>query len=535
MNKLVYLHELDSVRNSPKEIELAHKVLYEEIIGNGNTVVLSLNQVTDSKAFLSLIFSNNFKNYAHILTLFEYGALKVSRYKVNAANYKFTGTHLHDGENKIEIRTPAQYLIATLADNISNADNTTMEKHLFSALPIQTGDIVSIRTIYRAFVYSDPEIIHTLFSPDDYSNPKQMKYLPQNEQEKERKIEQIYQYTKFILEISKMPSSSNPCITDITNQYRLDKFIEEILLLNSNLISDYLSELRFDTQLFMGAIKNLEDTLTELKMKSTSSESVNINNRSIWHTHYEKNRKDSDEQILAEALIDISYNYVVESSIYNVAKHYNPKNLNSLLKDIAKRIYDYWNEYRKGIHNAHIESSDELELTNKKLLSFVIPARTRATMPRYFTLSRCTQESEQPFRYECDYSAQQIHWRLKVFITFLKTLAIVLYVGCITYITDFVTGVIQNEISEILSAAITNPTLYILITDILLFMVVFSLLNTFLTTLFSKIVKRLFNKELNIPELVESIINAFHMMRAVVKSIFHKNYSYKRFSKKMEK
>ena len=43
MRKQVYLFELDSVRNSKAEIERAQKALFEEIILNGNSVVLSFN------------------------------------------------------------------------------------------------------------------------------------------------------------------------------------------------------------------------------------------------------------------------------------------------------------------------------------------------------------------------------------------------------------------------------------------------------------------------------------------------------------
>lgn len=42
MRKQVYLFELNSVRNSKAEIERAQKALFEEIILNGNSVVLSL-------------------------------------------------------------------------------------------------------------------------------------------------------------------------------------------------------------------------------------------------------------------------------------------------------------------------------------------------------------------------------------------------------------------------------------------------------------------------------------------------------------
>lgn len=49
---LVYLFELDSVRNSKAEIIKGQQALFEEIVMNGNQVVLSFNQLTDSDEFL---------------------------------------------------------------------------------------------------------------------------------------------------------------------------------------------------------------------------------------------------------------------------------------------------------------------------------------------------------------------------------------------------------------------------------------------------------------------------------------------------
>ena len=51
MRRFVYLFELDSVRNSKKEIQRGQQALFEEIVKKGNTVVLSFNQLTDSEAF----------------------------------------------------------------------------------------------------------------------------------------------------------------------------------------------------------------------------------------------------------------------------------------------------------------------------------------------------------------------------------------------------------------------------------------------------------------------------------------------------
>ena len=45
MNKSVYLYELDSVRNSKEEIQYAQERMFQEIILNGNQVILTMNQI----------------------------------------------------------------------------------------------------------------------------------------------------------------------------------------------------------------------------------------------------------------------------------------------------------------------------------------------------------------------------------------------------------------------------------------------------------------------------------------------------------
>ena len=72
MNKLVYLFELDSVRKSKKEIIKAQKALYEEIVLNGNIVVMTMNQLSDSLGFLSdgtVVFNRNIKAVSYNITI----------------------------------------------------------------------------------------------------------------------------------------------------------------------------------------------------------------------------------------------------------------------------------------------------------------------------------------------------------------------------------------------------------------------------------------------------------------------------------
>ena len=65
MRKYVYLFELDSVRITDEEIIMGQKALYDEIVRNGNIVVLTYNQLVDSRGFFSLL-SNQEIGRAHV-------------------------------------------------------------------------------------------------------------------------------------------------------------------------------------------------------------------------------------------------------------------------------------------------------------------------------------------------------------------------------------------------------------------------------------------------------------------------------------
>ncbi len=76
MRKLIYLFELDSVRKTDKEI--GQKTLYEKIIANGNIVVLTYNQLVDSRCFFSLLEIPEY--YENFIFLFENGSIRISQY-----------------------------------------------------------------------------------------------------------------------------------------------------------------------------------------------------------------------------------------------------------------------------------------------------------------------------------------------------------------------------------------------------------------------------------------------------------------------
>ena len=105
MRKYVYLFELDSVRKTDDEIIIGQKALYDEIVINGNIVVLTYNQLVDSRGFFSLLRDEKYSQ--SLIRLFEMGAIRLSQFG--------------------DIRTVSQYLLQSIEDD---------KEFIYSALPL---------------------------------------------------------------------------------------------------------------------------------------------------------------------------------------------------------------------------------------------------------------------------------------------------------------------------------------------------------------------------------------------------------------
>ena len=118
MREYVYLFELDSVRKTDEEIIAGQKALYNEIVNNGNIVVLTYNR------FFSLLKDSEYQKY--FIRLFENGAIRISQYG--------------------DIRSLSQYLINSVESE---------KQFIYSALPVKSSQRRLLSLIKRSLLYSD--------------------------------------------------------------------------------------------------------------------------------------------------------------------------------------------------------------------------------------------------------------------------------------------------------------------------------------------------------------------------------------------
>lgn len=133
MNKQVYLFELDSVRKTDAEIKKGQDALYDEILGNGNTVILSMNQITDSKSILCMLYDE--KKYEFLKTYLMSGKIKISRF----------GT----------VRTASQYIQNAIDKNLAKNNDV----FIFSALPVKSNQKRLLLLMKEVLVNADLSLI----------------------------------------------------------------------------------------------------------------------------------------------------------------------------------------------------------------------------------------------------------------------------------------------------------------------------------------------------------------------------------------
>ena len=339
MRKLVYLFELDSVRNSDKQMKLAMKALFREIVVNGNSVAVTFNQLIDSRFFLSLINDNRWAD--HIVSLFRSGGIRISQFG--------------------QYRTAAQYLIGQALDS--------KEEYIFSGLPIRSGQKSLIALVKRSLKYSDitelNEYINgfrtdnereTLFRERDENNVIQDTKL--NKDDMLNTLRDLQAVVKLILKVGGVQEAYNQpkdfkpsnegldlksflkCVVSFIPPNEYPKWNETIVLLND------ISEGKYDNQFktYFGKKdfdKNKRSEILKLIRKLYEDSGDLEGNFEIY--------------ALAHAIVDLCYNYTCEASICNASRHYDIDEL----KKFHERTIS--NKSRESVGTKEPEISEEVK------------------------------------------------------------------------------------------------------------------------------------------------------------------------------
>lgn len=447
MNKLVYLEELDSVRNTPKEIEIGQKALYEEIVVNGNKVVLSFNQVLDSRAFLCAI--ENEKQYKYIIELFQKGYLRFSSY---------IGT---DKEGKTEI-------ISSASQYIQNAVNKALEQeqkntYIFSGLPIISGEKELLVLINEAIQYSNPAILERY---SDYENDKE-------------RLDYLQRYVKTVLQLSVERLANNPVKT--TNKIPLMGYIEKIQKVPMD--KYFITNPAFQVLLKEAFV--CLDTVRETLEKP--------NERSNWHKKFKK--MDSEASYLAEAIVNIAYNYTVEDSIADISKHYDDTDDNDFYQDFQFRLDKYWEECKEELHILHAAEKTAHELYKEwKGMPHWATATRLVAGEKAIQKLKVSKNRSMVKVYETNYNTEKTKWGLKTVFTLCLQFFIAIIIAFVIHGFNEVSGAVESAVGEWLSGlGFKGDNLTIFVSNFLIYTVGFGTIWSLLQMI------------LNLPDIAENL------------------------------
>lgn len=406
MKRFVYLYELDSVRNSSQEIQRGQDALFEEIVKKGNTVVLSFNQLTDSEAFLCAIRDE--KMYEQMVTLFIQGALKISRYG--------------------NVRTPSQYI----QNAIDKCNSESKEAFLFSGLSVLCTEKDFLKKIKRALQYSDTTELEEMLEKE-------------SEETEREKLEYVIRFVRMILVMSLEKISGNPPYTGEKRSFM--QFYEEITQLlqeeSFGFAGQYGQEVK---EQIPQALKCLEEIRRELWHEKDAAKIMN--NRTNWveKLHLREKTEDGNnfipEGCLAEAVIDLCYNYTVEESIYRVSRHYDPKQGKSFQKDLERRLMLYWKDYREGVHQF---GEKERRQDKQEIILPPWDTAARIVLEERKRKSYFEADKESAKCYETDCVQEKRRWRWRLvgqMFTRLRTALLYIVIFCAV---DYVMGQMEER------------------------------------------------------------------------------------------
>lgn len=326
-----YLDELDSVRNSEKEILHAQECLFEKVVRKGEYVVLTYNQVTDSPAFLAALKDE--ENFQSFILLFKYGRLRISRFG--------------------NIRTPAQYFLNSVEKAIQGIKNPKKSKYYFSAMPKISEDYLMLCVLRDAVRNSDSAYIKHAVENHGISEKTKARYINGSnetvityQEYKEDEIEFLSRLVEIILYISRKDEIYIEAKKDFPYKMYdyLEKvtdtaFIQDIKKKELNPSQDGYSIEINELEEAAGIIRNAEafkrsdndrsNYLKELMGKSTNP--VNFAKKQVYR--------------IANAVLDLCLNFAMENSI-NLETTYSQSKGNigdaRFIDDFVQKLGEYW-------------------------------------------------------------------------------------------------------------------------------------------------------------------------------------------------
>ena len=310
MNRLVYLFELDAAKVGRRDAENAEFTVFNEIIKNGNKVVMSMNQFVDSRLMTSAVYDE--ENYKYIRRLFDDGAIKVALYA--------------------DVCSVSQYVQSAIDRCISKPRGG----YIFSTLPVKANDTEMLKEIKNALQYSDLTNLNNKLD-DEYVK---LRYETNDEIKSEllesiRKLRITLRFLSLVLRLSVSPKGNNPAkATEGRSFMEFMDAAREILNTESFRRRDInaCKERVFD---------RLSDALEFFRDEELSEKQ--INRRTTWLNFLNAKNRTDMVNTLAVEIVNLCYNYAVQDTIHGASKQYDDYKFEETFRyDFIRRVNRFW-------------------------------------------------------------------------------------------------------------------------------------------------------------------------------------------------
>lgn len=302
MGDKVYLWELDSVRTSEKQCQLAQTALQKAILLEGNVVIITFNQLADARWMLPIL--ENDTDFQCLMRLFEIGAIRVSNYK--------------------DMRTASRYIQRSL--EIARKSNSNF---IFSGMPISSDEDDLLQKVLDALRYSDPELMAEYISDLEAKN---------GDVQEIKRLNMIYRYIKLILLVSRGKITKN---ASVEYSPSFSEILNRMCAIGRSELENY----------DINWLDMYEEAIFDLK--NIEIEVENQEKRSCWYDKIEElcSQDQTNRNLLRDfqkRLIDVCYNYTVEVSIGGITRLRKQTESNCskslLMQEYVERITTCYNE-----------------------------------------------------------------------------------------------------------------------------------------------------------------------------------------------
>lgn len=365
MNKLVYLYELDPTRNTEVEIRRAHQCIYAEIIENGNQIVLTCDQITDSDSFLMLL--SNEESYNLLVQFINKGYIKFFQHQIPDGIKEPVFPCAQEHLKKENLSLPSFYITLDVESELKKDFTATFHSENFNLLDEKVASLTPKYELLQKYKKMFELLKLEGVALSAAQTLSQTEVPPLALWDVFLNVDRFFRKsTEMTLTASgeKLLLSNGQYMRSPSSEKKHPKEKSTLYILQSGLEEELI-------QLLPISFALLHDWGERIHDKNSRSEwKIFLQSREV-KTEIEALQSDGQltsslEKVLAliECLIDLFYNYSVEYNIMDVCPHYSWDTCNeaiqySLISDFCFRLLGYWNDFCLGHHLCFQKNPDD--------------------------------------------------------------------------------------------------------------------------------------------------------------------------------